>query len=133
MKATVAYGKIMAILLLVQVLLAGCGLGPRDVVSVREVEGEKTIKMEAGGFYFEPAIIQALAGDILLVEIENVAGGDHNFTVENPAGEIMLSIDLPGNSTRTARLSLPAPGVYQFYCDITLHPALGMTGRIEVE
>lgn len=112
-------------------LLAGCAPG-RQEVSVRSMAGQKSIGMTAGSYYFEPAVILASPGDQLFLAIENVSGADHNFTLEEPDGEIMLSIDLPGNSTREVEVRLEQSGAYRYYCDITFHPTLGMRGRIEV-
>jgi plastocyanin len=122
---------IMVNLFLLQ-LLPGCARGPRETISVAGIENEKSVKMTAGNYYFNPVVIQASPGDVLLVEIENISGTGHNLTIENPAGEVILSIDLPAESTRAAEVRLGGPGVYPFHCDVTLHPALGMTGRIEV-
>jgi plastocyanin len=119
--------------LALHLLLAGCAPGSRETISVREPKHEKSIKMIAGSYYFDPAVIQASPGDFLRIQIENIAGMDHNFTIEDPAGEILHSIDLPAGSTSELEIQLGGPGVYRYHCDIRFHPTLGMTGRVEVQ
>jgi plastocyanin len=132
-KAILRSAGMMIIFLIVHLLLAGCAPGSRETVSVREFENEKSVEMKAGSYYFDPAVIQASPGDILLIEIENIAGIEHNFTIENPAGEVLHSIDLPVGSTSELEIQLSGAGVYRYYCDIRFHPTLGMTGQIEVQ
>jgi plastocyanin len=125
-------GTVTIFLLSLGFLLGGCSPGPRETVSVRRVENGKQIEMTAGNFYFNPAVIEAAPGDVLLIRIENTAGSEHDFTVENPAGDVILTTDLPAGDTREVEVQLAGPGTYRYYCDIRFHPTLGMTGRIEV-
>jgi plastocyanin len=78
-------------------VLAGCA-GPKVSVSAPAGTGEKRIAMEASSFSFEPNEILAHSGDRLLLEVENTSGMDHNLTVLDPAGELLLSRHLPASS-----------------------------------
>lgn len=113
--------------------LAGCAGGPERTVSVRDGGRRETMTMTAANFKFDPAVIKASPGEVLTVQIENVSGTDHNFTLKDPAGKILHEIELPEKSTREVRIELPEEGIYPFYCDKPFHSTLGMEGRIEVE
>ncbi len=113
-------------------LLTGCS-GPQQTVKVSPEIGEKVIAMKASSFDFNPDIIKARQGDRLVFEIENVSGFEHNFTLKNPAGEILIARDLPEHEIVQVELSLAEPGEYPFYCDKPLHATFGMKGRLIVE
>lgn len=111
---------------------AGCA-GPKVSVSVPEGTGEKRVAVEARSFGFEPNEILARSGDRLLLEVENTAGIDHNLTVLDPAGEVLLSRPLPAGRKVPIELNIEQPGDYPFYCDKPLHPSLGMKGTIRAQ
>jgi plastocyanin len=113
-------------------VLAGCA-GPKVSVSAPAGTGEKRIAMEASSFSFEPNEILAHSGDRLLLEVENTAGMDHNLTVLDPAGEVLLSRHLPAGQKVPIELNLEQPGDYPFYCDKPLHPSFGMKGTIRAQ
>jgi plastocyanin len=110
-------------------VLAGCA-GSKVSVSVPPGTGEKRIAVEASSFDFEPNEILARSGDRLLLEVENTSGMDHNLTVLDPGGEVLLSRHLPPGQKVPIELTLEQPGEYPFYCDKPLHPSLGMKGTI---
>jgi plastocyanin len=122
-------GCVMTLLM----LLMGCG-GPKQTIDVTAAPGQKaSVDMKAGSFHFDPAVITARAGDTLVLNVTNVSGEKHNITVKDPAGKIIATKDMAGHQAVTMEIPLPTPGVYPFYCDIALHAALGMKGRIEVK
>ena len=113
-------------------LLGGCAQQP-STLRVPEKEGKKIVNMTASNFKFEPNVIKASPGDVLVLEIENISGTDHNFTIKNPQEDVLGRIDLPEKSTRQLTIQLPGSGIYPFYCDKPFHSTLGMEGRIEVK
>ncbi len=120
----------MAALLL---LFSGCA-GSKKTVNVAAPPGQKvTVEMKASSFKFDPGVIVAQRGDVLVLHVTNVSGEKHNITVKDPAGKIIKSEDLPGHQSITMEIPLETTGVYPFYCDVDLHTTLGMKGRIEVK
>jgi len=109
-------------------LLAACG-GPGRLVEVPP--NQPVVRVTASSFSFDPAQIVARTGETLVLEVHSASGVDHNITVEDPAGAVLRSVALPPGATVTVRVPLASPGVYPFYCAKTMHPTLGMRGRIE--
>jgi uncharacterized cupredoxin-like copper-binding protein len=68
----------------------------------------------------------------LPLHIKNVSSMEHNFTLKNPEGEIIKSVNLPEGETVTVEIDLPRPGTYPFYCDRPFHASLGMKGVVKV-
>jgi plastocyanin len=122
-------GCVIALLL----FLSGCA-GREQVVNVTAPPGQKAhVQMKASNFAFDPDVIVAQKGDILVLAVTNVSGEEHNLTVKDPSGSVVKSEDLPAHQTITVEVPLQAAGVYPFYCDKPFHTALGMKGRIEVK
>lgn len=116
------------VVLAVTLTLAACG-GPRRLVEVAPQQTE--VRITASSFSFDPAQIVARAGETLVLQIHNTSGSAHNFTVADPAGVVLRSVELEPRQTVRVEVAMPTPGVYPFHCAKTLHPTLGMTGRIE--
>ncbi len=93
---------------------------------------EKGLVIKADSFRFEPNNIRAHQGAVLVLKVENVSGSAHNLTIENPEGSIIQNVDLPSKMTVDVRVNLSKVGIYNFYCNKTFHPTLGMKGQIEV-
>ena len=124
------YSRIVpVIVVLLMLIIAGCA-GRSVGYTVSAGEGEKPVALEVNSFRFEPNAIEAHTGDRLLLQIHNAAGMEHNLTVANPGGKIMLAIDVPAGKTVEGRVSLEQPGAYRFYCDKPLHTSMGMSGTI---
>jgi plastocyanin len=115
--------------LLVLLALAGCAPSKASYTVPAGPEA-KVIRMTASSFRFEPNEIFARSGDRLTIEVKNVAGMEHNLTVQDPEGIVLLDLTLPAGQTQSAALELAKPGEYRFYCGKPMHPAMGMTGRI---
>jgi len=93
---------------------------------------ERVVEMTASNMKFEPSVVQAQVGDHISLEIRNTASGSHNFTLKDPKGQVMVSVDLPPNQKTTVKISLEEAGVYEFNCDKPFHTTMGMKGRLEV-
>jgi plastocyanin len=110
------------------VALAACG-GPGRLLEVGPQQ--KEVQITASSFSFDPAHIVARAGSTLVLRIQNASGSVHNFTITDPGGRVLRSVDLEPRQAQQVEVALRDPGVYPFYCAKTLHPSLGMKGRIE--
>ena len=112
-------------------VLSACA-GLQQQVAVSSVDGEKVITMEASSFKFTPNNIKAYQGDSVVIRIMNISEAGHDFTIKDPQGQTIQSVDLPSKKMVEIRVSLPEPGEYSFYCDKPLHSSFGMKGQIEV-
>jgi len=112
-------------------VLSACA-GLQQQVPVGSVEGAKTITIEADSFKFTPNNIKASQGDELTIKITNVSNAGHDFTIKDPQGQVIKSMDLPSKQTVEIKITLSEAGEYDFYCDKPFHSSFGMKGQIEV-
>jgi len=119
-------------LLAALLVIVSCAVTRKPVGIPTTENGEKSIKIKAGSFRFEPSNIEAQQGDFLIINVENISSRDHNFSIKDPQGEIMTSADVPVKKTIEVKIRLKDPGIYEFFCDKPLHPMLGMKGTLEV-
>ncbi len=122
-------GTILVFTMAMFIVLSCAGRQPQ--VEAVAVQGEKTIDLKASSYKFEPNNIKAKQGDTIVLNITNSSNTRHNFTIEDPGGKTLQSVELPPNKTEQVRVSLPEKGEYHFYCNKPFHPTLGMKGRIE--
>ncbi len=115
---------VLALLLLV----AGCAGVQQTPVALAPGQ---TLVIKVDSYKFDPNYLQARQGD-LVIDLENISGSEHNITIKTPQGEMLMSKDLPAGSKTSLKISLPKPGIYEFYCDKPFHSTMGMKGRIEV-
>lgn len=94
-------------------------------------ETRQSIAVTADSFAFRPNNLVATAGSTLILEVENASTATHNLTVETPDGEVLTSVDLPGERAVRIEVPLKSRGMYTFYCDKFMHATLGMRGRID--
>jgi plastocyanin len=114
------------------ILAAASCAGLQQEVAVSPGGGEKVLAIKASSFKFEPNNIRAHKGDVIMLKIDNISGGSHNFTVKDPEGKVLESHDLPAGKVTEVRLVVSEIGAYDFYCDRPFHSAFGMRGRIVV-
>lgn len=91
-------------------------------------EVDYTLDME--NFSFTPNVMEAKAGDTLMVKIVNV-GGFHDFVID----ELNVhSSDLSEGEEEIVEVTIPADatGEYEFYCSIGNHRAQGMFGTLMI-
>jgi plastocyanin len=81
-------------LLMTFTLIVGCA-SKQVAVRAPEAAKRKTIEMTAESFAFAPNLIQAKKGDTLLLRIKNTADSEHNITVKDPEGKVLISRDIP--------------------------------------
>ncbi len=121
----------MMVFALALLVIFGCAVRQPQVEPVA-VQGEKTIDMKASSYSFEPNNIKANQGDTIVLNITNISGTKHNFTLKDPGGKIIHSVELLPNKPEHLRITFSEKGAYDFYCDKPFHSTLGMKGRIEV-
>lgn len=124
--------KILFAVLVLLAALAGCAGGGKVETAAPMGADGGTIAIEASSFNFSPNEIRVGKPGPLAIQIRNVSGSRHNFTLKDPKGKTLTSVDLPPRQNVKATVELFEPGVYPFYCDKTFHSALGMNGQIIV-
>jgi plastocyanin len=124
--------RLLFLILVVVAALAGCaGRGKVETASSTS-GGGSSIAIEASSYKFSPSEIRVERPGTLTLQIENVSGSEHNFTLEDPGGKVLANLALYPHKTAKANVELPGTGVYKFYCDISIHATLGMKGKIIV-
>lgn len=76
-------------------------------------------------YAFVPSTIVAYASDTLEITFVNPEDDTHTFVLPN------LAVALPGQSTKTVRYPVGAPGLYPFRCNIAAHAPM-MAGQLVV-
>ncbi len=99
---------------------------------VRVEGGRNLVEMTARAFKFQPNNVATGAGESILFRIQNVTGTSHNFTLKDPEGGTIQSVDIPGKQSVDIRATFPRTGVYKFYCAKIGHSELGMKGQVVV-
>jgi len=114
-------------------LTAATCAAPRTTVVIEPEKREAEIKIKADNFKFEPGIVEAFRGNVIIFHVENISNSEHNFTIKDPQDNILQSVDLHPKKIVTIRIDLVDTGTYEFYCDKPFHSAFGMKGRISVD
>ena len=76
-------------------------------------------------YAFSPSTLTAYAGDTLEITFINPEDDAHTFVLPD------LAVALPGQSTKTVRYPVGAPGIYPFQCNIASHAPM-MSGQLVV-
>jgi len=76
-------------------------------------------------YAFSPSTLTAYAGDTLEITFINPEDDAHTFVLPD------LAVALPGQSTKTVRYLVGAPGIYPFQCNIASHAPM-MNGQLVV-
>ncbi len=119
------------VILVVIAAIAGCA-GRAAQTAAPMSSGGSMIEIEAHGFKFSPNKIRVENRGLLAIEIKNVSGSEKNFTLKDPRGKVLMSRNISAGGSVIVNVELPDTGIYKFYCDKTLHSALGMKGQIVV-
>ncbi|HEX8949908.1 MAG TPA: cupredoxin domain-containing protein [Dissulfurispiraceae bacterium] len=102
-------------------------------VTVQPQAGASTIVVKASDYKFEPNNIKVRQGEPVVFVVENLSDKKHNFSVKDPSGKSVVSVDLPPKSTERTKVTFVSPGAYELYCDEPFHSTLGMKGKITAE
>jgi plastocyanin len=87
------------------------------------------IEIAGKEFAFEPARIEASAGEPITITFENVGRLSHNLTI--PALDAKTGTIQAGN-TATLEVTPQEPGTYEIRCSVPGHAPAGMTGKLVV-
>jgi plastocyanin len=104
--------------------------------------GATVVPVRLSSFDFDPHQIVLPAGRPVVLRLQNVSGGGHNFASRDffraarvrPADQAKVAdgaVEVRGGTTVDIAL-VPAAGQYRLRCTHTFHTALGMSGSITV-
>lgn len=122
---------LIAVFVTVLLAFAACA-SQQPLVTIGPAKGEIVLAMKVSDFTFEPNNIKAYRGGEIVLNIENISGTGHNFTIKDPQGNTVQNVALPPKETVTVKAPLSEAGTYEFYCDKPFHSTLGMKGQIVV-
>ncbi|MCH7838076.1 MAG: cupredoxin domain-containing protein [Chloroflexi bacterium] len=132
----------VALLLLLTLVLAGCGDGsPRrpdvTLTPVAPVDGVLTVRAFEWGF--EPAAIALRQGEEVRIVLVNDGKILHNLKVDDLAADVTeasdadrLFVEAEEGEEGTLLFVPQASGSFTFYCAISGHRRLGMEGTLTV-
>ncbi len=92
--------------------------------------GGNNVTINMTDFKFDPATINAKAGETVNVTVVNKGSTTHTFALKD-AGNFKLSAD--AGKTATGSFTAPAAGTYNFDCDVPGHADQGMVGKLVVQ
>ena len=81
---------------------------------------------------FEPKQLTLDAKVPVIISVINTSGQNHNLTIKDPEGHRAVDVKVPIGQTVTVPFVPNVPGIYVFYCKLTLHRTFGEEGTIEV-
>jgi len=122
--------RIVSVILVLALALAACAKLQKPVLLTKGQENSVTVK--ASNFDFTPNHFETHQGATIVFTIENVSGSNHNFTLKDPEGKILQSVDVAPQKSVKIRAAFPRAGVYPFYCNRTFHRTMGMEGQVTV-
>ncbi len=128
-KKPVRLGRLLPVLVLAGAVLAGCA---SISTTPTPVSAAAPVTIEVTNYKFAPNNLQVQGIGSFTLQVHNGTGTVHNFTVKNPQGNVIQSVDLPAGQTTAVTVDLAAVGTYNFYCNKPFHSTLGMTGQIVV-
>lgn len=87
--------------------------------------------LDAGDIFFDPAEIEAPAGDIPITML-NIGQARHTLLFDEP-GPTDFKLEVVSNGDGDAGTVTLEPGEYTFYCDVPGHREAGMEGTLVVQ
>jgi uncharacterized cupredoxin-like copper-binding protein len=134
--AAAKFAAFASIAILLLFAAAGCG-GDADAATRRTI----TIHFSR----FEPAIIEATAGEPITITLRNDDPIDHEWMVGDAAmherhrtgtephhDSIPTEVTIPAYETRVTTVTFDKPGDYKYICHLPNHEAYGMVGVLRV-
>jgi uncharacterized cupredoxin-like copper-binding protein len=124
--------KFVVVALFLLAVLVGCaGKGKIETASPMG-SGGSVISIEVRNHKFLPSEIRVEKPGLLALEIRNASGSQHNFTLKDPRGKVLKTVNINPAVSAIVNVELTDPGVYRFYCNKAFHSFLGMKGQIVV-
>jgi plastocyanin len=121
--------------------LAALALAAPSAAQPNWSEGTR-VTVSLSSFKFDPAELRLKAGQPIVLHLQNVGAGGHNFSAPaffaaaavRPQDRAKVSggaVDIPGHGTVDVAL-VPVAGTYKLKCTHMMHSTFGMTGSIVV-
>ncbi len=124
--------KSVLLILALIAALTGCATSGRVETAAPMSGGGNVITIEASNYKFRPSEIRIDKPGLLAVQIHNVSGSVQNFTLQDPRGKVLKSVDVRPAGSMIINVELPQPGVYGFHTGRSFHAPLGVKGKIIV-
>jgi plastocyanin len=124
--------RFVPVVLFMLAVIAGCAGKGRVETASPMSSGGSMISIEAANYKFSPSEVRVEKTGLLAVEIRNVSGSQQNFTLKDPRGKTLKTVDIRPAGSVIVNIELPDPGGYRFSCNKGFHSLLGMKGRIVV-
>jgi plastocyanin len=117
---------LLAVVALAALALAACGGGASSGGGATALN----VTVSATEFKYDPATINATAGQTINLTFKNVGSVQHTFVFAT--SNVKLTVD-PGKSVTQTFTAPAAAGTYTFECDIAGHKEAGMVGQLIVK
>ncbi len=99
------------------------------VENVQGMDASQSIEVEGGMFYFKPNEIKVKVGEKVTITFKSVEGV-HDFVID----ELNLKTkQIKAGGSETVEFTPDKPGIYEFYCSVANHRAMGMKGTLIIE
>lgn len=106
---------------------SGATIGQPDTVV--DVNGVKTVNIEASNYRFSVPEIRVKKGDTVKI-VFTVKQGFHDWTIDEFNTHTKQMKD---GGTETVEFTADKAGTFEYYCSVQKHRAMGMTGNLIVE
>ena len=90
------------------------------------------VNITATDNHFSPSAFTFQQGTKIRVSVANGGQSDHSFVLKNPAGSVIMRMQLLPQQSQTLEATLTTAGTYAFVCDLSDHAQLGMVGSMTV-
>ncbi len=107
---------------------SACGTIQKPVVL--ETKTHNAVRVKMLDYAFDPNSFQSY--NTILFRLDNPTGRDHNFTLKDPDGRILQSVDVAPGKTAEVKADLTRTGIYTFSCNKFFHSTRGMKGQVVV-
>lgn len=92
--------------------------------------GAREVRITTTEMKFEPAVIEAKAGETVNFVIVNKGAELHEFVNDNL---LWREVEVEAGETKSVKVTMPKePGEYEFYCEAKGHREAGMVGKLVV-
>ena len=111
----------------------GTAMPATDSAGTKETvvdDNAKEIVIEASEFKFSPATLTVKKGEPIKLTLKNVGKMPHDFVVDELG---IRTKKIAGGDTDTIVFTPEQAGVFEYYCSVGSHRAMGMVGKITIE
>jgi plastocyanin len=111
----------------------GAAMPASDSAGTKETvidDNAKEIVINASEFRFSPATLTVKKGEPIKLTLKNVGKMPHDFVIDELG---IRTKKIAGGDTDTIVFTPEQAGVFEYYCSVGSHRALGMVGKITIE